>query len=288
MPDKKTINVNVAATTKSQQATAALTTSTKSTSGSKASKKIDMGAATNFGKTDLGINSPTHRNTHAEEDLFAANDNNIINNNVNSKNELFEDMFRTCPTTPASSALSSSATKTISNQNDDDDFNPRGDETQEFGDFESAFGGAQQQQKQSITASTILSNISTTNHSNEEFDFEKAFSQQQSSQLNSSSSNNLMLGSGQQKLPMQQSSLLFGQSTQNNAGLMGNMLSNVQQQQSTTASNDLLSDFGELNLSSPISNGKLLLLYFLVKITVDSLAKIDKFKRLTCRCLGSF
>jgi hypothetical protein len=61
-------------------------------------KKIDMGAASNYGKSSLGINSPTHRNTH-NEDLFGS-----INVEVSSKN-VIEDIF-----------------------NEANDFNPRADE----------------------------------------------------------------------------------------------------------------------------------------------------------------
>lgn len=84
-----------------------------------------MGAATNFGKNDLGINSPTHRNTHAEEDLFSADSTPSNNNNITKP---MENMFKTCSPSPTN----------IKNDNDLD-FNPREDEN-EFGDFASAFG----------------------------------------------------------------------------------------------------------------------------------------------------
>lgn len=62
---EKKINLNI----KSPGAAAAAVKAAATTAAaSKPAKKIDMGAAKNFGKsTDLGINSPTHRNTHAEE-----------------------------------------------------------------------------------------------------------------------------------------------------------------------------------------------------------------------------
>lgn len=69
-------------------------------------KRIDLGAASNFGK-DLGINSPTHRNTHSE-DLFS-----VENNNTTSSNNVIDEL---------------------------DDFNPRAEENTEFGDFTTAFG----------------------------------------------------------------------------------------------------------------------------------------------------
>lgn len=99
-------------------------------------KKIDMGAATNFGRDEIGINSPTHRNTHAEEDLFATS-NVIVTAPAPSSNktDLLEDIFKTCPTT---NDLPSDMVSPQSNT--DDFFNPREEESQEFGDFASAFG----------------------------------------------------------------------------------------------------------------------------------------------------
>lgn len=78
------------------------------------SKKIDLGAASNYGKSsDLGINSPTHRSTHSE-DLFGTSDEKTI---IKSSSDI-ENIF--------------------------DDFNPRASEAAaDFGDFESAFGKAQ-------------------------------------------------------------------------------------------------------------------------------------------------
>jgi clathrin interactor 1 len=87
-----------------------------STASKQPSKRIDLGAASNYGKTtELGINSPTHRNTHSE-DLFGSE--------ISS---------------------SSSAAKSKHDIFDADDFDPRAGEaaaTGDFGDFESAFGGA--------------------------------------------------------------------------------------------------------------------------------------------------
>lgn len=97
-------------------------TVTKSTKAA----KIDLGAASNYGKpTDFGINSPTHRNTH-NEDLFS-NDVDDIKKPTKSTKSAIEDIF------------GSESTSNIID--DDDDFNPRADEKDggEFGDFESAF-----------------------------------------------------------------------------------------------------------------------------------------------------
>ncbi|XP_055588044.1 telomere length regulation protein TEL2 homolog isoform X1 [Uranotaenia lowii] len=114
---EKKINLSI----KSPAAAAAKVTS----NATKGAKKIDMGAASTYGKsTDLGINSPTHRNTHAEEIISTAD--------VSSDN-----LFKTCPGPPSVGSPS----------NDDlDDFDPRATDSSrntsgaEFGDFESAFG----------------------------------------------------------------------------------------------------------------------------------------------------
>lgn len=126
-PKKPTINVTVNPKSLSSSNATAKTT--------KVSKKIDMGAATNFGRDELGINSPTHRNTHSEEDLFATS-NTITTTSTANKPEL-DDIFKTCSTT---NNLVSSTVSSQSNNLDDDFFNPRADDTQEFGDFASAFG----------------------------------------------------------------------------------------------------------------------------------------------------
>jgi hypothetical protein len=88
-----------------------------------------MGAAFNYGKSnDLGINSPTHRNSH-NEDLFGDEPVTVKTTSVKSSNDIIEDIF--------SSAATSSAPI--------DDFDPRADEpaAADFGDFASAFGASQ-------------------------------------------------------------------------------------------------------------------------------------------------
>uniref|UniRef100_A0A182NGG3 ENTH domain-containing protein n=1 Tax=Anopheles dirus TaxID=7168 RepID=A0A182NGG3_9DIPT len=103
-------------------------------SAQKTTKKIDLGAASGFAKTaatttaaagtdQFGINSPTHRNTHAEE----------IVGTTGKQQDVLDDLFKTCPTKSASSSTGGGALV------DEDDFNPRAAE--DFGDFESAFGG---------------------------------------------------------------------------------------------------------------------------------------------------
>lgn len=95
-------------------------------------KPINMGAATSYGKSaDLGIHSPTHRNTHAEEDLFSVQS----TQQSQKSNDLLEDLF-------SSSKSSTSGIPDVACSNTtnilDDEFNPRADD-QDFGDFASAF-----------------------------------------------------------------------------------------------------------------------------------------------------
>uniref|UniRef100_A0A8D8JDZ5 Clathrin interactor 1 n=4 Tax=Culex pipiens TaxID=7175 RepID=A0A8D8JDZ5_CULPI len=131
---EKKINLNIKAPTTVSAVTK------QPVGGSKATKKIDMGAASSFGKStgtvtssnvptaDLGINSPTHRNTHAEEIL--------VTHDTNATTA--DDLFKTCPGPP--SVGSPGKLEEL------DDFNPRAADVPaaaaapEFGDFESAFG----------------------------------------------------------------------------------------------------------------------------------------------------
>lgn len=183
----------------------------------KSAKKIDMGAATNFGKSDLGINSPTHRNTHAEEDLFSADTTTTNNNNIIKP---VQNMFKTCSPSPTN----------IKNDNQNDlDFNPREDEN-EFGDFASAFGGT--------TTTTTTTTLKEDVPKDDFADFGNVFVQPIAPASNNA--NNLLLDPS----PMS----LFGQL---------NMMtpSNVYQQPQSS-SDDLLSDFGGLNFNAPVSNGE--------------------------------
>lgn len=132
-------------------------------------KKIDMGAAANFGKKSsavstnaAGIHSPTHRDTPAESssDLIGYSQINFNNNNTmgistsshesnktinsadtNTNNNALDSLFKTC-SPKSEKTLNSAAIIT----DDMDDFNPRAAEApqqqNEFGDFASAFGGA--------------------------------------------------------------------------------------------------------------------------------------------------
>uniref|UniRef100_W8BJ08 Clathrin interactor 1 n=1 Tax=Ceratitis capitata TaxID=7213 RepID=W8BJ08_CERCA len=126
------------------------------------SKRIDMGAAANFGKMSpsaAGIHSPTHRDTPVGggDDLIGGNSSvggnstaSLANNNLigeqpqsnisNTNNNLIDDIFKTCAA-PNDKTLTSAAVTA----DDLDDFNPRAIESkhsQEFGDFTSAFGSS--------------------------------------------------------------------------------------------------------------------------------------------------
>lgn len=140
LDDRKSINVKN--TIKPVGSSASTTT--------KSTKKIDLGAASNYGKpSDFGINSPTHRNTH-NEDLFSNDVDDVKKPPARSNNAIIEDIFGSAEVA-----------------NDDDDFNPRADEKdgQEFGDFESAFPGG------NTVQSTKPSTVTATAPSTEFADF---------------------------------------------------------------------------------------------------------------------
>uniref|UniRef100_A0A2M4A867 Putative equilibrative nucleoside transporter protein n=1 Tax=Anopheles triannulatus TaxID=58253 RepID=A0A2M4A867_9DIPT len=133
---ERKINLNIKPVTGTGGSSSVVTSAPRS-AASKPTKKIDLGAASGFAKTaaaaaatsgaskDFGIHSPTHRNTHAEE---------IVGVGAANQQEVLEDLFKTCPTKSTSASAS-----LVGNNDEDDDFNPRA--TEEFGDFESAFGG---------------------------------------------------------------------------------------------------------------------------------------------------
>lgn len=185
----------------------------------KPTKKIDMGAATNFGRDEIGINSPTHRNTHAEEDLFGGADLSSVSNG--NKTDLLEDIFKTC----------NSTNEPITHPKADDDFfNPREDDAQEFGDFASAFGDSVQS---TATESKTVGNRHDEKR-NEFADFTAAFDSTQSSSNTNNTDN-----------------LLFAINT---------TLTNAQV--TTSSSNqkvgDLLSDLDGLSLDVSVPTGKFL------------------------------
>jgi hypothetical protein len=117
-----------------------------SASGSRAPKKIDMGAAFNYGKSsDLGINSPTHRNTHSEN-LFGDEPPVVKKTPEKSSNEIIEDIFSSASTS----------------RDQLDDFDPRsGEVTADFGDFTSAFGNNQTASEAPLESSNEFADFSS-------------------------------------------------------------------------------------------------------------------------------
>lgn len=227
MPEKKP----VASIKVSVNPNTSATSIKSSTANAKVTKKIDMGAASNFGKNDLGINSPTHRNTHAEEDLF----DNQTNNNIHNNNSIIktDDLFKTCGT-PSPTNIK------IDNHSGagDLDFNPREDESQEFGDFASAFGVHTKQPAPPSQASSLETKKDAF------ADFGSAFVSGVTSPNQNTNSTNLLfdtnpIGGGL-------SGSLFG------VGIPSMPSLTIQQ----TPSTDLLSDFGGLSLNAPVFNGK--------------------------------
>lgn len=185
----------------------------------KPTKKIDMGAATNFGRDEIGINSPTHRHTHAEEDLFGGADVSSVSNG--NKTDLLDDIFKTCSTT----------NEPITHLKADDDFfNPRENDAHEFGDFASAFGDSAQS---TATESKAIDN-KHDEKKNEFADFNAAFD---STQLSSNDNNT--------------DNLLFAiNTTLTNA--------QVTTSSSNQKVGDLLSDLDGLSLDVSVPTGKFL------------------------------
>ncbi|XP_050079445.1 uncharacterized protein LOC126567257 [Anopheles maculipalpis] len=136
---ERKINLNIKPTGGSGGgSTSSSSTASTLRSAQKTTKKIDLGAASGFAKTaasaataapssvnadQFGINSPTHRNTHAEEIVGTGG-----TTSSGKQQDVLDDLFKTCPT----------KTTSTSGMLDEDDFNPRA--TEDFGDFESAFG----------------------------------------------------------------------------------------------------------------------------------------------------
>ncbi|KQS52517.1 telomere length regulation protein TEL2 homolog isoform X2 [Drosophila erecta] len=123
-------------------------TSTVSAKPALSQKKIDLGAAANFGKPApggaAGIHSPTHRDTPTSVDLMGGGSpspstSKANNNTQSNNNDLLDDLFKTCSPPPGQEKTLNSAAVVV---DDDDDFNPRASDAsqQEFGDFAAAFG----------------------------------------------------------------------------------------------------------------------------------------------------
>lgn len=231
--DKKPISVKAPPVSKSIGSVTAQSTRTTK-------KGIDMGAASNYGKNnDLGINSPTHRNSH-NEDLFGNGSTN--SSNTKSTSNVIEDIF----------------------SESNDDFDPRAGEAAvvvantssggDFGDFESAFGNSSTvvptAQKLPVTTKPIVDTGFA--------DFSSAFTslaptQQQSASAITTLDNDNFLFSAQPTSTQ-------NNSTNNNllsADLFGNSVLTSAFTTSPQASNnkDLLSDFGDLTLN-PTAQGE--------------------------------
>ncbi|XP_030371542.1 clathrin interactor 1 isoform X2 [Scaptodrosophila lebanonensis] len=172
--ETKTHNLNMNIRSKavtspvSKQPTAGGTGKQSQQQSSAGSKKIDLGAAANFGKIPVsaaGIHSPTHRDSPTSADLMGGSspNNNSNNNNSSNKsnnNDLLDDLFKTCSPTHGEQTLNSAAVIV-----DDEDFNPRADTApaQEFGDFATAFGSG------ATSASEAPSTGILSSPSNDEF-----------------------------------------------------------------------------------------------------------------------
>lgn len=197
------------------------TTSAAASTAVRGAKKIDMGAALNYGKaSDLGINSPTHRNTHSE-DLFG--DEPVVKKipASRSNNDIIEDIF--------SSASSSDPVI--------DDFDPRAEETApDFGDFATAFGSSD-----IPTKAPVVAPVAT-----EFADFSSAFSSTSKPAFSSAAAlppvDNFLFTS--QPAPIQSSNSLLG-----SADLFGNSVITSAFTSPIGGNKDLLSDFGDLTLN---------------------------------------
>lgn len=196
-----------------------------------------MGAASSFGlATDLGINSPTHRNTHDEEDLFD-NNNYMPVSSSNTK----PPVFKTCPPPSPPSSRND-------NSHDDLEFNPREDEN-DFGDFTSAFGNSS-----NTTPSQHAANVDVF-----AADFGEAFS---ATPVPSAAPSSLFFDTSvplAAPKPVGNNEIsLFGSplGASNISSIFAG--SAVAQPLTTTSLGgaDLMSDFGGLNMNSPVLSGK--------------------------------
>lgn len=220
------------------------TVGTTASSSARTTKKgINMGAASNYGKnSELGINSPTHRNTH-NEDLFGTSD----TSNVSAKkttSSIIEDIFNDAS----------------------DDFNPRAEEptpkvSGDFGDFESAFGNESQAPK--LTSSTVVTAKPVVDSDfadfSSAFDSSQASSSQQSTAIPLDNDNFLFSSSPQ---PITTTAMPQTSSTNNNllsADLFGNsVLTSAFTASQASSNKDLLSDFGDLTLNPTTHQGNIL------------------------------
>ncbi|XP_055903859.1 uncharacterized protein LOC129939760 isoform X2 [Eupeodes corollae] len=205
-------------------------------------KKIDMGAAANFGKSKTpGIHSPTHRDTPPED--------NVTNIN-NTNNNLIDDLFKTCQPVETIKTQSSAAG---AKSNDFDDFNPRADDTHEFGDFASAFGSSEQTSKPIATTIPVakIAPVTASSKADDFADF-AAFQGEVVPPSNNilphasgvSMGGGSMFGSGLVNNSVNGSASLdlFGSQPSSQSNVMSSGVSG-------SAASDLLSGFGDLSIS---------------------------------------
>lgn len=188
-------------------------------------KRIDLGAASQFGK-DLGINSPTHRNTHSEDLFSVENNNTTTTTTTTSSNNVIDEL---------------------------DDFNPRAEENQEFGDFTTAFGTA------NTSGKAVQKSTRKKDEVDEFADFTSAFTGIQSSVPVAAPSADLLFGDI--PVPAQTIPVVTNVSNQPDLfsaldGLGGSTNISV----TNTGTSDLLSDFKGISLGGPgINNGELII-----------------------------
>lgn len=184
-------------------------------------KKIDLGAAANFGKpsTLSGIHSPTHLESNVKP-------------NVITNNNLIDDLFKTCPPQQKSGS-----------QEDFGDFDPRAETTvagggDDFGDFESVFVTPKTLQQQPQQLPSFPQSDNSENFA----DFQSAFDSALANPIPSFTSSDSIV---------QQSSKtfdLFGSSATAPAPVAGNI--------DNSSNADLLSGLSDLTISSnPAFNG---------------------------------
>lgn len=233
------------------------------------SKKIDMGAAANFGKQSsvssnaAGIHSPTHRDTPGEgnNDLIgyspinnnnmgisSSHESNNTNTTTTNNNNAIDSLFKTC--SPKSEKTLNSAAII----NDDlDDFNPRAAEQQqnEFGDFASAFGSVAAE-----PPSASLGGI--TSSTNDDFADFSAF--QGSSTTSNSTTLTSSMGGLEGNLltaatPANDSFDLF-----NSSPAVNNTTNATTTSLGATTATDLLAGLGDLSIHQSMPMGKFVLI----------------------------
>lgn len=229
-PSEKSGTINVTVNPKSISTIGVASAVPTKSVAPKVTKKIDMGAALNFGRSELGINSPTHRNTHAEEDLFGIADvvasSSASTTAVASGNDLLEDVFKTCSPTGDLAAPNAQI-------DDDDFFNPRDEESQEFGDFASAFGSTAAAAVTAIPPQPCVVPVASSARKDEFADFSSAFT---------SAPNPTISGGGN-------ADILFAAVAPPSNPVASNPIS---------SGADLLSDLDGLSMGAPIPSGKCL------------------------------